>query len=138
MIDGAGSVDCSGDRGDMASGGTSGQIYGRLISTTPFATATQVRGVTVEGRLRDYSNSGSAATRYQLGCLNGTTFTPFGTVDEFSDTSTTTDFSTDISSLTGTCNAGDSLALYIYRVGTGQYRFYTNTTHGAVFVEQFE
>jgi len=140
MSDAVSAVDCSNDRADMTSG-SSGDLMLRFVATTPYTAITPVNGVEVEGRLRDYANSGSAATRYALGCLNGTTFTPFGTVDEFRDTSTATNWITDLSSLTGTCNAGDSLALYVYRMGTGQYRFYSSTSGGGSMrldVEEFK
>ena len=136
MSDALSAPDCTGDRADMAAGGSSGALVMRLVRVTPYTASTPVRGTTITWNLRDYANSGTAATQYSLGCLNGTSFTSFGTVNEFRDTSTSTAWTTDISSLSGTCNAGDSLAIEVRRAGTAQFRFYIEAT-SQIGVEEY-
>ncbi len=136
MSDALGAPDCTGDRADQAAGGSSGDLNSRIVSVTPYAVSTPVRGVTITSNLRDYDASGTAATQYSLGCLNGTTFSSFGTVNEYRDAGSSAQWTTDISSLSGTCNPGDSLAIEVRRNGTGRYRYYVESGN-AYSVEEF-
>jgi len=122
--------------GRAGSTGAVGTSLLLVISDTPYAQATNITGVNVTGNLRDYTTSETASPgtvvgiQYQLGYVLSGTFTSFGSVNEARDWSTQADWTTNLSSISGTAPSGSSLAIQVLKqnANTIQYRYYFTST----------
>ncbi len=119
--------------GRSASTGNVGDQILLVISDATYTQDMDIAGIDVTGNLRDYQEASpgtQVGIRYQLGYVNGGTFTAFGSVDEARDHDTQTDWTTDLSAISGTAPAGSRLAIQVLKQNPNgtQYRYYFTST----------
>jgi Calx-beta domain-containing protein len=117
----------TGRTGSTAASGTSILL---VVSEAVYAQAMNITGIDVTGNLRDYqeaTNPGTlAGIQYQLGYVIGGAFTSFGSANEARDWSTQTNYTTNLSGISGTAPLNSRLALRVFKQNPNatEYRFY--------------